>query len=74
MEFFLLAFKHLLIIVLISFELRVILNKIFGVKYHFLVRFPEGHVYNKVKDKQILLNSLNCTSPGSLFHKKERCV
>ena len=68
MEFFLLAFKHPLIIVLISFELRVILNKIFGVKYHFLVGFPEGHVYNKFKDRQILLNSLNYTSLGSLFH------
>ena len=66
MEFFLLAFKHILIIVLILFELRVILNKIFGAKYHFLVSFPEGHVYNKVK--QILLNSLNYTSLGSLFH------
>ena len=37
-------------------------------KYHFVVRFTIGHVYDKVKDKQILLNYLRYTSLGSLFH------
>ena len=32
------------------------------------VQSPIGHEYNKVKDKQIMLNSLNYTSLGSLFH------
>ena len=59
-----------MIVVLISLDLRVILIKLSGVKYHFVVRFLIGHVYDKVKDKQILLNSLNYTSLGSLFHLK----
>ena len=61
-------FKHLIIIVLISFDLKAILNSISGVKYHFAVRFQLGLVYNKVKVKQILFNSLNYTSLSSLFH------
>ena len=59
MQFFLLAFKHLMIIVVIPLDLGVIHNNISGVKYHFVVIFLICHVYNKVKDKQILLNSLN---------------
>ena len=55
-----------MVIVLVSFDLRVIRN-IFGVKYHFAVRFPICHVYNKLKDKQILLYS----SLGMFFIKKE---
>ena len=51
MQFYMLPFKHLMIIVLISLDLRVILNSISGVKCHFIARFPIGHVYNKVKEK-----------------------
>ena len=40
-------------------------------KYHFVVRFTIGYVYDKVKDKQIVLNYLNYTSLGSLFHLKK---
>ena len=42
MQFFLLALKHIVIIVLISLDVREILNNISGVKYHFVVRFPIG--------------------------------
>ena len=48
MHFFLLVFQHLVAFVLISADLRAILNSISGVKYHFVVRFLIGHVYNKV--------------------------
>ena len=58
------AFKHLTIIILISLDLRAIQNNISAVKYHFVVRFPTDHVDNKVKDTQILLNSLKCTFTG----------
>ena len=51
-------FKHLMIVVLIPLHLRVILTNVSGVKNHFDVQFPIGHVYDKVKDKHILLNSL----------------
>ena len=67
MKLFQLAFKHLMIIVLISHVLRVILYSISGVKYDFVDRFPIGHVYNKVKDKQTLLNLINYTSLGSFI-------
>ena len=53
MYLFLLAIKHLMIIDLIAHDLRVILNSISGVKYNIVVRFPIGHVYDKVKDKHI---------------------
>ena len=53
-----------MLIVMISLDVRVILNSISGVKYNFVVRSPIGHVYNKVKDKQILLNLINYTSLG----------
>ena len=66
--------KHFMIVVLISLDLRVIHIKISGVIYHFVVRFPIGHVYDEVKDKHILLNSLNYTSLGSLFHFKREDV
>ena len=65
-----LAFKHLMIIVVISLDRNVILNNISGVK----VRFPICHVYNKVKYKQRLLNSLNYTSLGNLFYLKIEAV
>ena len=48
--------------------LRVILNTIPGVKYNFVVQFSICNVYNKVGDKQILLNILNNT------FKAKRCV
>ena len=64
-----------MIIVLISLDLIVKLNNIFGVNYHFVVRFPIGHVQNEVKDKQILINSLSVTSLGSLFRlKRKMCL
>ena len=47
MDFFLLAFTHLKIIVLISCDLRVILNNFSAVKYNFVVRFSIGHIYKK---------------------------
>ena len=34
------------------------LNNISGLRYYFIVRFSIGLVYNKVKGKHILLNSL----------------
>ena len=46
------SFQNLLIIVVISLHIRVILNKISGVKYHVEVRLPIGHVYNKVKENK----------------------
>ena len=56
-------------------SLRVILNNISEIKYHFVVRISICNVYNKVEDKQIVLNSLNYTSLESLFHlKKGGCV
>ena len=62
-----LAFKHLMIIILISLDLRAILNNISAIKYYFVFGFPIGHDDKKVKDKQILLNSLKCTSLESYF-------
>ena len=53
MQYFLLVFKHIMIIVLISLDLRALLN-IFGVNYPFAVRFPIGHLNNKVKDKEYI--------------------
>ena len=44
-------FKDLMII--ISPKLKATLNNISDVIYHFVGRFPIGHVYNKVKDKQM---------------------
>ena len=55
-------------------DIRLILNTISGVKYHFVVRFSICHVYNKVEDEQILLNILNYTSMESLFHLKKGTV
>ena len=49
-------------------DFKVILNNIYEVKYHFVIRFSICNVQNKVEDKQILLNSLNYTSLESLFH------
>ena len=64
-----------MIIVLISTDLRAILTKtISGIKYHCVVRFPIGYVYNKGKKKQLLLNSLKYTSLGSLLHFKTDTV
>ena len=64
-----------MIIVLISLDLRVILNKISGVKCNFVVRFPLGHVYNKVKDKHILLNSIKTIYHWVVyFIKRGSCV
>ena len=62
MHFFLLAFRHLLIIVVISLHIRVTLNSISGVKYYFDVRFPIGHVYNKVKENKY------CLIPLTIHH------
>ena len=45
-----------MIIVSISPDLIATLNSISDVKYHFIDRFPMGHVYNKVKDKQTLFD------------------
>ena len=62
-----------MIIVLIARDLRVILNSISGVKYNIVVRFPIGHVYNKVKDKHILLNFINSyISLGSFISLKRK--
>ena len=73
MYLFLLAFKQVMIIVLIARDLRVILNSISGVKYNIVVRFPIGHVYNKVKDKHILLNFINSyISLGSFISLKRK--
>ena len=47
------------------------LNNISGVKHHFVVRFQICNVYNKVDNKQILLNILNYTSLESFLHKKK---
>ena len=55
MQLFLLAFRNLLIIIVISLYIRVILNNISGVKYHFDVQFPKGHVYNRVKENKYCL-------------------
>ena len=57
-----------MIIVLYITDLRVMLNNISGVKHHFVVRFQICNVYNKVEDKQILLNILNYTSLESFLH------
>ena len=59
-------------IVLILSDLKAILDNISGVKYHFVVCFLIGHVYNKVKYKQILLNALKYTSLDSLFYLKRK--
>ena len=61
-----------MVIVLILSDLKVILNNISGVKYHFVVCFLIGHVYNKVKYKRILLNALKYSSLDSLFHLKRK--
>ena len=52
MQFFPLAYKHLIIIDLISPGVRKILNNISCVKCHFVVLIPIGYVYNKVKQIQ----------------------
>ena len=52
MYFFPLAYKHLIIIALISPGVREILNNISGVKCHFVVLLPIGYIYNKVKQIQ----------------------
>ena len=52
----------------------MILNNISNIKYHFVVRFSIGYVYNKSNAKQILLNSLNFISLSSLFHFKTEAV
>ena len=49
-QFFLLAFGHFIIIISISLDLRVIRN-ISGLKYHCVVPFLVGHVYDYVKCK-----------------------
>ena len=51
-------------------DLKVILNNISEVKYHFVARFSICNEKNKVEYKQIVLNSLNYTSLESLFHLK----
>ena len=63
-----------MVIVLILSDLKVILNNISGVKYHFVVCFLIGHVYNKVKYKRILLNALKYSSLDSLFHFKKKAM
>ena len=73
MRFFLQAFKHLMIIILISLDFRVILRSISGVKYHFDVRFSIDYVFNKVNDKQLLLGSLNYTSLSNFLLTKGSC-
>ena len=70
MQFFLLSFKHLMIAVLRLPKLKPILNNIYGVKYHFVVPFSVGRVYNKVKDNKIQLNFLKCSSLVCSFHLK----
>ena len=74
MYLFLSAFRHHLIIVVISLHIRVILNNISGVNYHVGIQFPICHVYSQVIRKQILLNSLNYTSLGSFFHLKKEAA
>ena len=63
-----------MITVLISLDLRVILNSMSGVKYHFVARFVIGKVYNKVKDNLILLKSTKLTSLGSFVSLKRKTV
>ena len=53
MQFFLLAFRYILIIAVISLHKRVILNIIFGVKYHFDVRFPITYI-TKLKKTNVV--------------------
>ena len=45
-----------------------------AVKYICVVRFPISHIYNKVKDRQILLHSLTYTSLDTLFYFKKEAV
>ena len=51
---------------LMALDLIVVLNSVSGLKYPF-VRYFIGQVYNKIKDKQILLNFINFTSLGSFI-------
>ena len=55
-------------------DLIVVTHGVFGVKYHFCSFFSIGHVYNKVKDTQILLNVINFTSLGSFILLKRVAV
>ena len=50
------------------------LGNIFNVKCYFVIKFSICHVYNKVEETRILLNTLSYTSLGSLFHLKEEAV
>ena len=56
-------------------DLIVVHNSVSGVKYQFLLDFSIGRVYNKFKYKQILLNCINFTTPGSFISlNMDRCV
>ena len=58
---------------LMALNLIVVLNSVSGVKYHFC-SILIGHVYNIVKDRQILLNIINFRSLGNFISLKREHV